>query len=202
MQCNIIQCWNHPLMSLEFLVCHQKDHLHSTRTNSYCLCLCVLQVLQRHHPADVRGAGWQAGDLVGQPHHPHQLPVYAAGGLAGGESGAQEAHSEQHHRCVSQNAHFRQPTSACVCVTCVPPPTGTCLSLSLLAIGFLISAQHSPPVTYHPLDPAIANSTCSKYQWVHTQTHNHTHTGSSQWALTAAEIRPALCCKTLSIISL
>ncbi|CAI5635697.1 unnamed protein product [Oreochromis niloticus] len=41
---------------------------------------------------------------------------------------------------------------------------GTCLSLSLLAIGFLVSAQHSPPVTYHPLDPAMANSTCSKYQ--------------------------------------
>lgn len=44
--------------------------------------------------------------------------------------------------------------------------TGTCFSLSLLAIGFLMSAQHSPPVTYHPLDPAMANSTCSKYQWV------------------------------------
>lgn len=42
--------------------------------------------------------------------------------------------------------------------------TGTCLSLSLLAIGFLISAQHSPPVTYHPLDPTVSNSTCSKYQ--------------------------------------
>lgn len=42
--------------------------------------------------------------------------------------------------------------------------SGTCLSLSLLAIGFLISAQHSPPVTFHPLDPSMANSTCSKYQ--------------------------------------
>ncbi|KAK5621651.1 hypothetical protein CRENBAI_023916 [Crenichthys baileyi] len=41
---------------------------------------------------------------------------------------------------------------------------GTCLSLSLLAIGFLMSAQHSPPVTVHPLDPVMANSTCSKYQ--------------------------------------
>ncbi|KAM7378049.1 hypothetical protein PAMA_013108 [Pampus argenteus] len=41
---------------------------------------------------------------------------------------------------------------------------GTCLSLSLLAIGFLLSAQHSPPVTFHPLDPSMANSTCSKYQ--------------------------------------
>uniref|UniRef100_A0A3Q1EZG5 Proton myo-inositol cotransporter n=1 Tax=Acanthochromis polyacanthus TaxID=80966 RepID=A0A3Q1EZG5_9TELE len=41
---------------------------------------------------------------------------------------------------------------------------GTCLSLSLLAVGFLISAQHTPPVTFHPLDPAMANSTCSKYQ--------------------------------------
>ncbi|XP_078138238.1 proton myo-inositol cotransporter-like isoform X5 [Centroberyx gerrardi] len=41
---------------------------------------------------------------------------------------------------------------------------GTCLSLALLAIGFLLSAQHSPPVTFHPLDPSMANSTCSKYQ--------------------------------------
>ncbi|XP_069556170.1 proton myo-inositol cotransporter isoform X1 [Brachyistius frenatus] len=41
---------------------------------------------------------------------------------------------------------------------------GTCLSLSLLAVGFLISAQHSPPVTFHPLDPVMSNSTCSKYQ--------------------------------------
>ncbi|XP_040030151.2 proton myo-inositol cotransporter [Gasterosteus aculeatus] len=41
---------------------------------------------------------------------------------------------------------------------------GTCLSLSLLAIGFLVTAQHSPPVTFHPLDPSMANSTCSKYQ--------------------------------------
>lgn len=48
--------------------------------------------------------------------------------------------------------------------------TGTCLSLSLLAIGFLMSAEHSPPVTFHPLDPSMANSTCSKYQWVHTST--------------------------------
>ncbi|KAI3366867.1 hypothetical protein L3Q82_009518 [Scortum barcoo] len=40
---------------------------------------------------------------------------------------------------------------------------GTCLSLSLLAIGFLMSAQRSPPVTFHPLDPSMANSTCSKY---------------------------------------
>lgn len=42
--------------------------------------------------------------------------------------------------------------------------TGTSLSLGLLAIGFLMSAQHSPPVTFHPLDPSMANSTCSKYQ--------------------------------------
>lgn len=33
-----------------------------------------------------------------------------------------------------------------------------------MAVGFLISAQHSPPVTFHPLDPAAANSSCSKYQ--------------------------------------
>ncbi|KAM4615075.1 proton myo-inositol cotransporter [Polymixia lowei] len=41
---------------------------------------------------------------------------------------------------------------------------GTCLSLSVLAIGFLLSAQHSPPVTFHPTDPSMANSTCNKYQ--------------------------------------
>ncbi|KAM4569760.1 proton myo-inositol cotransporter-like [Odontesthes bonariensis] len=41
---------------------------------------------------------------------------------------------------------------------------GTSLSLSLLAFGFLMSAQHSPPVTFHPLDPAMSNSTCFKYQ--------------------------------------
>uniref|UniRef100_A0A3B3HTE9 Solute carrier family 2 member 13 n=1 Tax=Oryzias latipes TaxID=8090 RepID=A0A3B3HTE9_ORYLA len=41
---------------------------------------------------------------------------------------------------------------------------GTTLSLSLLAVGFLMSAQHSPPVTFRPLDPAMANSTCSKYR--------------------------------------
>ncbi|XP_076007864.1 proton myo-inositol cotransporter-like [Genypterus blacodes] len=40
---------------------------------------------------------------------------------------------------------------------------GTSLSLALLAVGFLLSAQHSPPVTLHPLDPSMANSTCSKY---------------------------------------
>ncbi|KAM3859055.1 proton myo-inositol cotransporter-like [Diretmus argenteus] len=41
---------------------------------------------------------------------------------------------------------------------------GTCLSLALLAIGFLLSAQHSPPVTFHPRDPSMVNSTCSTYQ--------------------------------------
>ncbi|XP_075868210.1 proton myo-inositol cotransporter [Nelusetta ayraudi] len=41
---------------------------------------------------------------------------------------------------------------------------GTCLSLSLLAIGFLLSAQHSPSVTFHPTDPAFTNSTCAKNQ--------------------------------------
>ncbi|XP_034530076.1 proton myo-inositol cotransporter-like [Notolabrus celidotus] len=42
---------------------------------------------------------------------------------------------------------------------------GTSLSLGLLAIGFLVSAQHSPPVSFHPLDPSLANTTCSSYQW-------------------------------------
>ncbi|XP_077400035.1 proton myo-inositol cotransporter-like isoform X2 [Vanacampus margaritifer] len=41
---------------------------------------------------------------------------------------------------------------------------GTCLGLCLLAVGFLMSAQHSPAVTFHPLEPSMANSTCLKYQ--------------------------------------
>uniref|UniRef100_UPI0037E97944 proton myo-inositol cotransporter-like n=1 Tax=Semicossyphus pulcher TaxID=241346 RepID=UPI0037E97944 len=38
---------------------------------------------------------------------------------------------------------------------------GTGLSLTLLAVGFLLSAQSSPPVTLHPVDPQ--NSTCRLY---------------------------------------
>nr|XP_046249291.1 proton myo-inositol cotransporter-like isoform X2 [Scatophagus argus] len=38
---------------------------------------------------------------------------------------------------------------------------GTGLSLTLLAVGFLLSAQNSPPVTLHPLDSQ--NSTCKLY---------------------------------------
>uniref|UniRef100_A0A8C8DI31 Solute carrier family 2 member 13b n=1 Tax=Oryzias sinensis TaxID=183150 RepID=A0A8C8DI31_9TELE len=38
---------------------------------------------------------------------------------------------------------------------------GTGLSLALLAVGFLLSAQSSPPVTLHPVDPN--NSTCRLY---------------------------------------
>ncbi|KAK0155247.1 Proton myo-inositol cotransporter [Merluccius polli] len=41
---------------------------------------------------------------------------------------------------------------------------GTCVSLVLLAVGFLLSAHDTPPVTFHPSDPALANSTCVKYQ--------------------------------------
>uniref|UniRef100_A0A669D1W5 Proton myo-inositol cotransporter n=1 Tax=Oreochromis niloticus TaxID=8128 RepID=A0A669D1W5_ORENI len=33
--------------------------------------------------------------------------------------------------------------------------------LALLAVGFLLSAQNSPPITFHPLDPQ--NSTCRTY---------------------------------------
>ncbi|XP_068168118.1 proton myo-inositol cotransporter-like isoform X3 [Antennarius striatus] len=39
--------------------------------------------------------------------------------------------------------------------------TGTGLSLVLLAVGFLLSAQNSPAVTLHPVDPQ--NSSCSLY---------------------------------------
>ncbi|XP_046715192.1 solute carrier family 2 member 13b isoform X2 [Silurus meridionalis] len=38
---------------------------------------------------------------------------------------------------------------------------GTSVSLSVLAVGFLLSAQASPPV--NPLDPTAPNSTCSHY---------------------------------------
>ncbi|KAK2842679.1 hypothetical protein Q5P01_012879 [Channa striata] len=38
---------------------------------------------------------------------------------------------------------------------------GTGLSLTLLAVGFLLSAQNSPPVTFHPADSQ--NSTCRLY---------------------------------------
>ncbi|XP_024864866.1 solute carrier family 2 member 13b isoform X2 [Kryptolebias marmoratus] len=38
---------------------------------------------------------------------------------------------------------------------------GTGLSLTLLAVGFLLSTQNSPPVTLHPVDPH--NSTCRLY---------------------------------------
>lgn len=40
---------------------------------------------------------------------------------------------------------------------------GTALSLAVLAFGFLLSAQSSPPVTLHPAAP-IANSSCSQYR--------------------------------------
>ncbi|KAF7694063.1 proton myo-inositol cotransporter-like [Silurus meridionalis] len=40
---------------------------------------------------------------------------------------------------------------------------GTCLSLCLLAVGFLLAAQHSPPVTIHHADPGLTNTSCSTY---------------------------------------
>ncbi|XP_051546324.1 solute carrier family 2 member 13b isoform X2 [Myxocyprinus asiaticus] len=40
---------------------------------------------------------------------------------------------------------------------------GTAVSLMVLAAGFLISAQASPPVTFHPSDPSFHNSTCITY---------------------------------------
>ena len=70
----------------------------ATGTDCFSFRLCVQQVLQRHHPADVGSAGRPAGHLAGRTHHPHQLPVHPAGSVAGGESGAQEAHPGQHHR--------------------------------------------------------------------------------------------------------
>ncbi|MCI4381779.1 hypothetical protein PGIGA_G00255840 [Pangasianodon gigas] len=40
---------------------------------------------------------------------------------------------------------------------------GTGVSLSVLAVGFLLSAQTSPPVTFQPSDPTSPNSTCTHY---------------------------------------
>uniref|UniRef100_A0A4W6G0Z0 Proton myo-inositol cotransporter n=1 Tax=Lates calcarifer TaxID=8187 RepID=A0A4W6G0Z0_LATCA len=39
---------------------------------------------------------------------------------------------------------------------------GTGFSLTLLAVGFLLSAQNSPPITLHPVD--LQNSTCRQYE--------------------------------------
>uniref|UniRef100_UPI003AAC6B62 proton myo-inositol cotransporter-like isoform X2 n=1 Tax=Centroberyx gerrardi TaxID=166262 RepID=UPI003AAC6B62 len=39
--------------------------------------------------------------------------------------------------------------------------SGSGLSLTVLAVGFLLSAQNAPPVSLHPLDPL--NSTCTLY---------------------------------------
>ncbi|KAK1789889.1 hypothetical protein P4O66_015775, partial [Electrophorus voltai] len=40
---------------------------------------------------------------------------------------------------------------------------GTSASLFVLALGFLLSAHASPPVTFHPSDPTFFNSTCTHY---------------------------------------
>uniref|UniRef100_A0A8C1Z9V4 Proton myo-inositol cotransporter n=1 Tax=Cyprinus carpio TaxID=7962 RepID=A0A8C1Z9V4_CYPCA len=40
---------------------------------------------------------------------------------------------------------------------------GTAVSLMVLAAGFLLSAQASPLVTFHPNDPSLHNSTCITY---------------------------------------
>lgn len=44
--------------------------------------------------------------------------------------------------------------------------SGTGVSLSVLAVGFLLSAQASPPVNFHPSDPTSLNSTCTHYGYV------------------------------------
>ncbi|XP_035281067.1 proton myo-inositol cotransporter-like isoform X2 [Anguilla anguilla] len=41
---------------------------------------------------------------------------------------------------------------------------GTALSLTVLAIGFLLSSQHAPPVTFHPTHAGTPNSTCTGYR--------------------------------------
>lgn len=49
---------------------------------------------------------------------------------------------------------------------CVLSFSGTGVSLSVLAVGFLLSAQASPPVNLHPTDPTSLNSTCTHYRSV------------------------------------
>ncbi|XP_048113947.1 solute carrier family 2 member 13b isoform X2 [Alosa alosa] len=41
---------------------------------------------------------------------------------------------------------------------------GTALSLAVLAVGFLLSAQLSPPVNFHPIGPVL-NSSCTQYSF-------------------------------------
>ncbi|KAG8439903.1 hypothetical protein GDO86_005896 [Hymenochirus boettgeri] len=43
--------------------------------------------------------------------------------------------------------------------------TGTTVALLVLALGFLLSAQVSPPVTNTPRDPLGQNSTCTQYSY-------------------------------------
>ncbi|XP_073475786.1 proton myo-inositol cotransporter [Aquarana catesbeiana] len=43
--------------------------------------------------------------------------------------------------------------------------TGTTMALIVLALGFLLSAQVSPPVTLTPTDPQSQNSSCTKYSF-------------------------------------
>lgn len=50
-------------------------------------------------------------------------------------------------------------------MSCVLHFSGTGISLSVLAVGFLLSAQASPPVNFYPSDPT-SNSTCAQYGWV------------------------------------
>ncbi|XP_069485313.1 proton myo-inositol cotransporter [Ambystoma mexicanum] len=42
---------------------------------------------------------------------------------------------------------------------------GTAVALSVLALGFLLSAHVSPPVTLNPSDPSSQNSSCKKYSY-------------------------------------
>ncbi len=53
-----------------------------------------------------------------------------------------------------------------IVMMCAVNYSGTAVSLMVLAAGFLLSAQTSPPVTFHPNDPSLHNSTCITYGWV------------------------------------
>ncbi|KAE8616176.1 hypothetical protein XENTR_v10008737 [Xenopus tropicalis] len=57
--------------------------------------------------------------------------------------------------------------------------TGTTVALFVLALGFLLSAQVSPPVTFTPGDPSGPNSTCTQYRCMN---ETKSKAGGSIWA--------------------
>uniref|UniRef100_A0A1A8J2B7 Solute carrier family 2 (Facilitated glucose transporter), member 13 n=1 Tax=Nothobranchius kuhntae TaxID=321403 RepID=A0A1A8J2B7_NOTKU len=125
--------------------------------------------------------GRQAGDLVGCCYFSHQLCVYLGWSVACGKSGPQETGPGESFRYWLQDDKQAIWLAAATSATnfvftlvgvwlvekvgrrklVLGSLLGTGLSLTLLAVSFLLSAQNSPPVTFHPYDPQ--NSTCRQY---------------------------------------